>query len=157
MKKCTKCFQDLELSLFYFDRSQNRFKSQCRKCILSTKKRVDKKTSNYIERRRIYSMKRKTPFSKEWLQRRFYASKVNCIKSGREFSISFSEYKDYLKVEKCYYCSEIPEIKSIDRLNNSLGYINSNCVMACLKCNLLKGKMTKQDVPRVKKIISKLV
>ena len=46
---------------------------------------------------------------------------------------------------KCYYCNcelqyiiNQSNLASIERLNNSLGHIKSNCVISCLKCNISK-------------------
>ena len=32
------------------------------------------------------------------------------------------------------------DLASIERLNNTLGHIKSNCVLACLNCNLRRNK-----------------
>ena len=34
------------------------------------------------------------------------------------------------------------DLASIERLDNSLGHVKSNCVLACLKCNLKKSNQT---------------
>ena len=43
----------------------------------------------------------------------------------------------------CYHCDSIlqyvvkqPDMATIERLNNDIGHIKSNCVIACYKCNL---------------------
>ena len=45
--------------------------------------------------------------------------------------------------DKCYYCNcelqyiiKQSNLASIERLNNSVGHIKSNCVIACFKCNI---------------------
>jgi len=50
--------------------------------------------------------------------------------------------KDY---RNCYYCEvelqyvdNNDTLSTIERLNNSIGHIKSNCVIACRKCNLSK-------------------
>jgi hypothetical protein len=47
--------------------------------------------------------------------------------------------------DKCYYCNcemqyiiKQSNLASIERLNNSLGHIKSNCVISCFKCNISK-------------------
>jgi hypothetical protein len=44
---------------------------------------------------------------------------------------------------QCYYCSIIMQLINyndslctIERLNNQIGHIKSNCVLACRKCNI---------------------
>jgi len=46
---------------------------------------------------------------------------------------------------KCYYCKcelqyimKQSNLASIERLNNSIGHIKSNCVISCFKCNISK-------------------
>ena len=43
----------------------------------------------------------------------------------------------------CHYCGKEPnKYNGIDRVNNELGYIDSNCVSCCSFCN-----MEKNDLP----------
>jgi hypothetical protein len=57
----------------------------------------------------------------------------------------FEEYQK--KNMKCYYCDKIMkmisyecrnDIVSIERLDNKIGHIKSNCVLACFTCNCKK-------------------
>jgi len=50
--------------------------------------------------------------------------------------------KDY---QNCYYCEVKLQyvdyndtLATIERLNNNIGHIKSNCVLSCRKCNLSK-------------------
>lgn len=75
-----------------------------------------------------------------------------------EFSLSFEDYKKLVQLP-CHYCGQEPydikflynrkskkdksldisvKINGIDRLDNNLGYILSNCVSCCKMCNLMK-------------------
>lgn len=67
-----------------------------------------------------------------------------------QFALSKTEFKIFIK-DTCYYCGSKPtQIKKaiygnlvyngIDRLNNEIGYIKSNCVSCCKTCNWMKKK-----------------
>jgi len=55
---------------------------------------------------------------------------------------------------KCYYCDDLMLLDcdnqnnkqlTLERINNDLGHIKSNCVMACFECNLLTRYMTHDE------------
>jgi hypothetical protein len=57
-----------------------------------------------------------------------------------EFTITEDEFTDKVK-SPCYYCGIIQEkgFNGIDRLDNTKGYIQDNCVGCCEICNKMKG------------------
>ena len=82
---------------------------------------------------------------------RVYSNKVNsCRDSGLEFSLSLTQVKNMLRAKRCQYSGvELTHCASgvaqkdtdvtIDRIDNSKGYITGN-VLACSKAmNSLKG------------------
>lgn len=70
-----------------------------------------------------------------------------------EFKLSFDEVINFVE-QNCYYCGQIPnqvttvnikvydrsayKFNGIDRMDNSVGYIVSNCVPCCNICNYSK-------------------
>jgi hypothetical protein len=63
-----------------------------------------------------------------------------------------------LTQQNCYYCGCLPsqEAKThsntmsyfyngIDRIDNSIGYIRSNCVPCCKSCNIMKGTLSSAE------------
>lgn len=75
-----------------------------------------------------------------------------------EFALSLNEFLD-ITAQKCFYCDVEPyHVKApkhahgayvyngVDRVDNSIGYIASNCVAACRPCNSAKNAVTKQMV-----------
>lgn len=70
------------------------------------------------------------------------------------FSLSLNDFYE-ISQKLCYYCGEKPTKKQrkdlrcygdfiyngIDRFNNSIGYVKSNCVPCCFVCNRLKHNM----------------
>jgi hypothetical protein len=59
-----------------------------------------------------------------------------------EFTFSEEEFKE-LVVQPCYYCNTTDEkgFDGIDRMNQLVGYIQSNGVSCCAMCNWLKGSL----------------
>lgn len=73
----------------------------------------------------------------------------------RIFDLSDQEFKELI-FGTCAYCGIEPlqgwkkqrtkevvlKYNGIDRIDSSRGYIKSNCVTACFKCNMAKGNMS---------------
>lgn len=84
------------------------------------------------------------------------------VSRGHTFEIT-KDYFKYLIQQPCYYCGskpcqEIPAAKryngtvlvnGIDRVDNSKGYTNENCVSCCKACNLTKGAVTLQIAAKI--------
>jgi hypothetical protein len=79
---------------------------------------------------------------------------ARALKRGREFSLSAEEFNIFMDGD-CYYCGisggNLYKIKycdkvislkynGIDRVDNDIGYVYSNCVSCCDRCN--KAKFT---------------
>jgi hypothetical protein len=82
-----------------------------------------------------------------------------------EFSISKEFFKKLTK-ENCAYCGEEPKqvqngdriypyiYNSIDRVDNTQGYIEGNCVPCCGVCNHMKNTLSKEDfLQHIQKIV----
>ncbi len=80
--------------------------------------------------------------------------KKNSKNRNKIFDLSVEEFRSIV-VSNCHYCNSKPfsVIKEgrcngvfiyngIDRINNSMGYIKSNCVTCCKTCNIAKASMT---------------
>lgn len=93
--------------------------------------------------------------SKQWLKVEYF----RYIKSNRRKRIhlifQLSEHKfGELILGNCSYCGAKPAIRmhvggrlrnGIDRINNSVGYVDSNCVTCCPTCNKMKGTLAKDE------------
>ena len=89
----------------------------------------------------------------------------NAGKRGLTFDLNKEQFKA-LVFSNCYYCGAVPNqvrkratangicvYNGIDRLDNSKGYIISNCVSCCKLCNSMKSKLSKEDfLQHIKKI-----
>ena len=47
--------------------------------------------------------------------------------------------------QPCFYCGGPIATIGIDRVDNSIGYMNSNIVSCCYKCNIMKNKFSLSD------------
>lgn len=78
-------------------------------------------------------------------------------KKGIPFELT-NDYFECLTKEKCFYCGEIPSrtkkskynngdyiYNGIDRIDNSLGYVDGNVVSCCTTCNLAKRAMSMNE------------
>lgn len=80
-------------------------------------------------------------------------------KRGYDFLLSEEQFIALIK-DRCYYCDSKPEMvlnyykhakernfrhNGIDRLDNSIGYTNTNSVSCCKVCNNAKAGLTVED------------
>lgn len=78
----------------------------------------------------------------------WYALRDVAKQSGLIADISFQEYKEF-REKPCFYCGEIFQrgrtSYSLDRIDNTRGYLKDNVVPCCYRCNHSKAKMTMTD------------
>lgn len=89
------------------------------------------------------------------------AAEYNCynryarqaFRRQKPFELTRNEFLHIIKL-KCHYCGiepnkEYPNINykvlGIDRIDNNLGYIISNCVPCCKECNFAKVKLSSEQ------------
>ena len=123
------------------------------------------KMFNMTEYQKQYRIKNKEIKRKNYYRHKhdkdFYEPKTiysflinNAKKRNLSVDFSYEKFFDWYNVQncRCYYCKRaISEIKkdtkekrrqhrlSIDRKDNSVGYNLNNIVLACLRCNMIKG------------------
>ena len=81
----------------------------------------------------------------------------NAKRRNIKFNISKKFFKE-ITSENCYYCGSLSSnyramkgyygdfrYNGIDRIDNSIGYEENNCVPCCKKCNRSKDVMSKND------------
>lgn len=59
------------------------------------------------------------------------------LKRKYDFKITLEQFKA-LVIKPCHYCGEQGNPRGIDRRNNKMGYIFSNCYPCCKVCNYMK-------------------
>lgn len=103
------------------------------------------------------------------IQFRFQLSQRKCNENGRQFSLSYNEFKT-LCFSACHYCGAAPEegaycryneiyyrSNGIDRQDSNLGYVPSNVVSCCAWCNRSKGDADLKDWLKKVQEISKRI
>lgn len=104
-----------------------------------------------------------------------YVNKAqNCKEINRVFDLSFAEYKRLMSAKKCRYTgivltdkkpqkSLIATDRTLDRIDNTKGYITGNVVVCCNAANSLKSVwesgdnvLTERSVRNMMAVIEKL-
>jgi hypothetical protein len=130
MKKCSTCKQELPLEAF--------FKSTHRKSGLSNSCKSCEKERSRTCPKVLYS---------RW--------KRHTTERGKEPSLSFLEWKEITASTTCNICSIEFSLsskhsnKTIDRINNSIGYVPGNCAAICHRCNRLKNDNSLKSLRRI--------
>lgn len=94
------------------------------------------------------------PFRESSFLSLFNKYKINANSRNLVFNLSIDEFK-FLTSQNCFYCGKEPIqqhnkkrsngsylYNGIDRLDNNIGYIFSNCVPCCKECNFSKASRT---------------
>jgi hypothetical protein len=104
---------------------------QCKKCIRDYSREY---YHHHKEKAIIRLKKYARSFNGKWLR-----AIVSAERRGFVWSISKEDYKLLLD-SRCYYCGGVlnPVGISLDRLNNSEGYLIENVVSCCRICNQVK-------------------
>jgi hypothetical protein len=85
---------------------------------------------------------------------KFSQYKGDAKRRNYEFSLTFEQFSELINKE-CHYCPTIPA-RGIDRVDNTQGYIPSNCVSCCSKCNEMKmDKSVQEFYSHIEKIYHK--
>ena len=116
---------------------------------LKTTRKEHSKTQKYKENRRKYRQKTeiKIKYNNYYkskgreLKYRHNSAKHRAMRKNHPFDISLSNYIDYLN-SGCYYCgcSLFKENGiGLDRIENSIGYVEGNVLPCCGSCNKTRG------------------
>lgn len=68
----------------------------------------------------------------------------NSISRNLEFGLSYGEFMSFLG-QPCAYCGDVQKNIGIDRIDNSVGYIDGNVVPCCGVCNRAKSAMAASE------------
>jgi len=147
MKECTKCNQEKELSEFYVWKGKPI--SACKRCKIAYKKSIQKRTNarrrerlkndpEYAEKLRKY---KREEFAKKTPSQLYYTAKASAKRRGLEFDL---EQSDIVIPEICPILRKPIKIKtryapSVDRFDNSKGYIKGNVWVISKQANTMKN------------------
>ena len=102
----------------------NRQKARCKKCSDPIKVNIEQWIFNsrqYDKMNNIYDADR---FIDKCFLKGLIEDYKQCYYRDCEVNLQYTEYQD--------------DLATIERLDNSIGHIKSNCVLCCFKCNLSK-------------------
>jgi hypothetical protein len=68
-------------------------------------------------------------------------------KRNLTFRLTLAEF-EVLVNARCHWCGQYGA-NGVDRVDNRIGYIGSNCVAACMECNFAKRVMTSESFVRM--------
>jgi len=157
-KLCTPCYQKQ-----YHDKNKDKVKLKKSNYYIANKKMIDDKCEKYkqqnIEKVKIknslYNHKHKerlavyrkkydvTPIGK------FNKGKKSAISRNLSWDISFEKYVKII-MNPCEYCKE--DLSgwggtSLDRIDNDIGYIDSNVIPCCGTCNNIRNRfLTREEM-----------
>lgn len=155
-KICSKCKTQKPLDDFGYNKAtKDGYSSWCRKCcadsqrrwIANNREKFNKKCLGY------YTKYRNSPKGKYW------CLKNSARRQHREIAFTRDEFVAWFKKQKpvCHYCGAFLEMNktgpmnmghlTIDRRENSIHYTLDNIVLACGRCNWIKGAwFTEQEM-----------
>ena len=85
---------------------------------------------------------------------RYNEYKAGAIRRNITFDITYDDFIKHWGVN-CFYCDSVINGIGIDRTMNSLGYIETNVVPCCRRCNVMKSNLDSRDFIRHINNISK--
>lgn len=78
------------------------------------------------------------------IEGKFVAYKGNAIRRNISFNLSLKEFITFWQKD-CWYCGDSIKTISLDRVDNTVGYILSNVTSCCDDCNFMKGTLTQAE------------
>jgi hypothetical protein len=100
-------------------------------------------------------LKRRKEIKEVRMRHRYHKYKRGAKIRDLLFELTKEEAYVFFQLD-CYYCGSIPDPENgIDRKDNNIGYIVSNCVPCCWDCNRMKADITVDDfLAHCRKIIN---
>jgi len=126
-----------KVSKKWMDYRQRKINNNLDEYLKNGAERAKKWRENNPEKTKIINENKKNSITENY---KIYQRSAN--HKNLDFSINQEEYESLVK-KSCYYCGIIQErgFNGIDRLNQSIGYIQDNCVSCCKMCNFTKGSL----------------
>lgn len=109
------------------------------------------KVNVYHQRDLIKNYERRRAGYKSVFLDSFYNAKARAGKISMEFSITKQEFLALVDESRglCFYCKQQKTL-GLDRCDNKNGYIRSNVVMTCHRCNTVKSDVfTKEEMLQI--------
>jgi hypothetical protein len=124
---CDKCLKNKASTDFGVVKSGGQHTS-CKECKYE-KERKFKLRPDHADRVRQYSL---TP-KMLWVRYRSGAQQ-----KGHIYDLPLDYFIEHFWSKPCHYCGDLVPTAGVDRVDNTIGYIPSNCVSCCSTCNFMK-------------------
>jgi len=149
-KYCGRCKQTKPLSAFGKCKTfKDGLSFYCKECNRQDAKRLrEANLERYRRYNREYQQRRIS--GKNWTPRRFYRIRTNARRRQIPFGMTLKDFIKWFENQPqiCHYCqcpltsgngsSEYSSL-NVDRKDNHKGYFLDNLVLACRRCNSMKG------------------
>lgn len=136
-------------------------RSTCKECRKEEKKEYLKR-DYVIEKNKKYYLEHKKEIRDRCNKHRFtlngqyHEYKKNAKRRKKDFNLSEEDCKPFFN-GVCYYCGEEYNGLGIDRIDNEIGYVLTNLVPCCYRCNIMKHTSSKTEfIERLKLILKHL-
>lgn len=144
-KICVRCQLDLPDTQYRLQASGNQ-RSECRKC--ESKGRMARPRGEPSEETKRRAKEANIQYNRKlrrdprYRARTIWTDSKHFDKSrGLEHALSVQDIQELLDTGCCSYCGETAIKLTLDRIDNSIGHVMSNVVVACYRCNVLRGNM----------------
>ena len=94
--------------------------------------------------------------------KKFLRLRKSAMDRGLEFNLSLCSVRNLVNAKRCYYTRvtlndvpDHPNQRTIDRIDNSKGYIKGNVVACTKRINLAKGNLTVEEIIQIHKGVNK--
>jgi len=137
-KKCAACKRIKSLFAFYkANKGKYNVQNKCKKC-------QNKYSKEWFQNNKVKLYPKRCIYKREYKKTargRYHTYTGTAKKRGIPFKLSFERFNSII-TQKCRYCDEYSEgldTSGVDRLDNDIGYILTNCVPCCSFCNTAKS------------------
>ena len=108
---------------------------------------------NKHKERILLNHKKRWPKYKQTFGYKFSEYRSNANKTGKIFTLTREEFRGFWK-KSCYYCNSDIDTIGLDRVDNETGYVVSNVVSCCTRCNKMKKDMDYNEFISLCRLIS---
>lgn len=155
MKKCTKCMEVLDVSLFFKRGDGVGYRSKCKKCYQARAKIYGLQNNAILLRKAAARRRRNTGQTLLWVARN------RAKKKGWEYNLDISDVSipTHCPILGLMLCPQMGKSAhnspSLDRIDSSKGYIKGNVQVISLRANILKNNASFQEIEMLYSWMSK--
>lgn len=168
MKKCTKCGIEKELSQFTKDKSnKDGLARRCKACVTiggkqwyeNNKERAKEASKQWYENNKGRRSSYEAVYYRT-TEGRYVQLKGSAKRRDLEMQISFEQYAELIKDNKCYYCDASlvgSAGYSLNRVDSNKGYLVENVKPCCKFCNKIMNNFSIEELSsRLYKIVNRM-